>query len=1104
MRMMIRSIALSALLGACLPVCSAAARPGYDELLLGVPFKPLVMGGRAVGAQGWFIWDARTPAMWKRFAKNDAPYLSGDDCFRLTIENGTLKFVFAKANTVNKDYWGKSIQIINFSPAPNENLVPAPAYEVSGRFRLSSGSLLLPGRKFEANNGQWQTFSYRLQNYNGRGWFSIAKAEPEQVLEIADYSFKPVYPIEKDAAIHLPDGGRLTRILMPANASGSMRLGLLAWRAWLWKLTGAALPIEVTANVTRQPGALSVVRGKTARGGWHIDVNKNGIHIVCSEDDVLIPAALEYMRTLGASTYAQNFKVIPKPNRNLVLSPVSEKVAPKFANCVFPAFEYVFNGFRPGNYLSSSINWYYGTGNDPNHFSNTFLPFEIYGKEHPEYWSLKEDGTREKESLPFFMSPCLSNKEARAIIVKNFTDALNSNPGLYSMIQLCLGDYFRSCQCRSCAAETKDGSMTDLFLSLQNEMAKANPGITVEFCAYSKYRLPPEKVKPEKNVAVNITIEPFFFMDCQAHIDCPLNRRYIKRLERWCELAGGRENVGITLYDDARPYRLEKLLDFFSKYAGNTFHHHTNLDIDTAAYRSGRWNYGKNTPEEMARFHREYYGPGGKYVAQAYQDLEKWCENYKHTPEELSTPTVIKVFTPSPQAFKTIMNREILDASYVLLDKALAAPGASADQTRHIQYEKFKFLANDFSKYDRASCTSGPELAAFARRVADFVRLADALTESNDYALAVTQDKLLRTQMSPRQWIERIAGITVPKTCSRWTREPALAPLLKNPEKFFTFGAAKIKNGWHFAPHALVGGDGPLLYGYECPPRVAKLIRRKSSGQGNVAALLQLDKTVVHPTILTVEGLDDDKPGVSTFKITVNGSVIYSGANAFPEHSWGRMSFTVPAGLLKAGENRIEFENTVPDLPSDRKKVQLTDANGMDLGASVRMDYSRGWLALSNIWLLNPNEELAAALAHQPSACYTGGELEPGKDGKNFSFSEQNGRTHYTYLQCGGWYEDLALKFGAPNGGAIKVSALLRGDGRIRFYVYSTGDFPKKGKAKWLSNACLATVTPAEGDKKFEQIIKLPKETAHIILFMHGTSGNVTLKSVVFEPVAKP
>ena len=105
------------------------------------------------------------------------------------------------------------------------------------------------------------------------------------------------------------------------------------------------------------------------------------------------------------------------------------------------------------------------------------------------------------------------------------------------------------------------------------------------------------------------------------------------------------------------------------------------------------------------------------------------------------------------------------------------------------------------------------------------------------------------------------------------------------------------------------GGRGPKVYGYDCAPKQAVWIYGALTRENRLFATFEFEHAPPNHMQLLIEAQDDDKPGATLIRITVNGEEIFRGDNGFVERGWSTNSWTVPDGVLKQGNNTIAIEN---------------------------------------------------------------------------------------------------------------------------------------------------------------------------------------------------
>lgn len=129
-------------------------------------------------------------------------------------------------------------------------------------------------------------------------------------------------------------------------------------------------------------------------------------------------------------------------------------------------------------------------------------------KAHPEYFAMDKDGKR----IPFskYKSLCYSNPDVAAIFLKDKINELRrdkqANAYAYT-VSMDPNDGSVPCYCEKCRAL---GNGSDQALYLANKVAKGIkktfPDAVVTLYVYASHRLPPEKIKAEPNVNVQVAM----------------------------------------------------------------------------------------------------------------------------------------------------------------------------------------------------------------------------------------------------------------------------------------------------------------------------------------------------------------------------------------------------------------------------------------------------------------------------------------------------------------------------------------------------------------------------------------------------------------------
>ena len=186
--------------------------------------------------------------------------------------------------------------------------------------------------------------------------------------------------------------------------------------------------------------------------------------------------------------------------------------------------------------------------------SHSFLgliPSSKYGKEHPEYYCLR-DGKRlaQVENDAFGNEPCLTNPDVLRIVTEAVLAELQANPGRKN-ISVSQNDNAACCQCPNCAAiDQREGTPMGSLLTFVNAVADAvaakRPGVMVGTLSYWYTRKPPKTIRPRPNVQIQLcSIEC-----CQTHAindpNCPKNAEFCRDMTEWGKIC---DNIFVWNYN---------------------------------------------------------------------------------------------------------------------------------------------------------------------------------------------------------------------------------------------------------------------------------------------------------------------------------------------------------------------------------------------------------------------------------------------------------------------------------------------------------------------------------------------------------------------------
>ena len=204
-----RSFVFASFVAAAVFTAASAAETGIAiNLLRTGEFRPVVMGGEETAAFGWYMRDQgreRAIAAAKR-------YVSGEECFKLEFKDRALVIRFK--DPLPAGYCDPKAPI-RFHSSVAFPQPPAPRYRTRGRILLDKGKVVADNNHTFSPAPDWQEFDYTSGTPLTR--FEIHPA-PGMRCGFAALSCEAVYP-KLGGEIALPDGGKLTKLLLPADAS---------------------------------------------------------------------------------------------------------------------------------------------------------------------------------------------------------------------------------------------------------------------------------------------------------------------------------------------------------------------------------------------------------------------------------------------------------------------------------------------------------------------------------------------------------------------------------------------------------------------------------------------------------------------------------------------------------------------------------------------------------------------------------------------------------------------------------------------------------------------------------------------------------------------
>ena len=188
-----------------------------------------------------------------------------------------------------------------------------------------------------------------------------------------------------------------------------------------------------------------------------------------------------------------------------------------------------------------------------NHTVSGLLPWGRYGKEHPDYFCLR-DGKRPTQLTrhqTYEIQPCFSHPEARRIMTDAVLKRIEREYPKWKDFSVSQADNYAFCTCEACAAKDAaagchTGQLLDFVNAVAAEAEKLRPDVTIGTLIYQWTRTPPKNLRPRHNVKLQLcSIEC-----CQIHPindpTCPLNQKFQEDLAGWAKLT---DNIAIWHYN---------------------------------------------------------------------------------------------------------------------------------------------------------------------------------------------------------------------------------------------------------------------------------------------------------------------------------------------------------------------------------------------------------------------------------------------------------------------------------------------------------------------------------------------------------------------------
>ncbi|GHU99260.1 carbohydrate-binding protein [Bacteroidia bacterium] len=357
------------------------------------------------------------------------------------------------------------------------------------------------------------------------------------------------------------------------------------------------------------------------------------------------------------------------------------------------------------------------------HTFDHLLPSDVYGKEHPEYYSW----FRGKRNPGKASQWCLTNDEVFEIVSARIDSIFRANPGS-KIISVSQNDgNYTNCQCEKCKAiDDYEGSPSGSLIRFLNKLASRFPDKQFSTLAYLYTMHPPKHTRPLPNVNIMLCD-----IDCDREVSLTENasgRDFVKALTGWSAIS---DNIYVWDYAINFDNYLSPFPNFhilqpnIRLFRDNhvTMHHcqmSSSLGTNFCELRSWlaaklMWNPDADVDALMHRFLNGYYGAAAPYLYRYIKMMEGAL---------LGSGSRLWIYD-SPVTFKEGMLRPELLTRYAELvdsaEKAVAGDDKLQKRVRRerltLQYSELEILR---TRRESAPSDAAAKLSLFESRVNEF------------------------------------------------------------------------------------------------------------------------------------------------------------------------------------------------------------------------------------------------------------------------------------------------------------------------------------------------------------------------------------------------
>jgi hypothetical protein len=575
---------------------------------------------------------------------------------------------------------------------------------------------------------------------------------------------------------------------------------------YLYNITGERLSVIKTDNPEVEDGTIAIGNlalksgiitqqeiDSVSRDGFVIKIGSNKGAICGWRDLGTIYGVYELLKQVGVKFYAQDCEIVPTIT-NMTVPEMSLSIKPHYdlrsifkMDVYYPEFQvqsYLKLGYTPNDDLG-----YHGDLGVPGernwvHSASYLIPYQKFGKDHPEYFALKKNGQRyDGVGAPGHL--CLSNIEMRQVGAERLLSLVEQQrERSYFVVTQGDGGSTNWCQCADCKAFDSNPSihMTDRLMDYINynarKVTERFPDKKILTLAYtSATASPPTRIAPDSNVMVMYCPlhrpEPNYDGECHSHgLDCINNLWAKEDIEDWLSLYPD----NIYIFDYPRNYfrwyqpfgsfyaMVDKMDYYFSNgIRGITFCVVPANFRDLFMYVMGHllWKPESNVETLIDEFMSAYYGAAAPAIREYFDFMYNEIDvRDVHQHSEKSNPELVTA--------------EFSDLALKMFEHGQKAVVKDSVLLSRVEFEKFSVLWADIDQRNIVRNNLSTDLSLHAKRFGELVRIAK-------------EQKMINVggRISFKEWIQQVSPIRVQNEL--WYNDPAIDILISHPENLFQY-----------------------------------------------------------------------------------------------------------------------------------------------------------------------------------------------------------------------------------------------------------------------------------------------------------------------------